>query len=150
MSVSAPAQVEALNGTIGKVVPTASSSSSTAAASSSSSSRRSARTAPPRMGLFDGLKKAFENEEFAEDDQRVRASHILAKGDDDVETISRAPLAPSSRKQLARRARSLSRALGAARSAWLCGWLCAWPMRGCVCVADAWLCGWPMRGCVCG
>ena len=37
------------------------------------------------MGLFDGLKAAFINEEFKEDDQRVRASHILVKGDDDVE-----------------------------------------------------------------
>ena len=37
------------------------------------------------MGLFDGLKKAFENEEFKEDDQRVRCRHILIKGDDDVE-----------------------------------------------------------------
>ena len=37
------------------------------------------------MGLFDGLKAAFTNEEFKEDDQRVRASHILVKGDDDIE-----------------------------------------------------------------
>ena len=37
------------------------------------------------MGLFDGLKKAFDNEEFKEDDQRVRCRHILIKGDDDVE-----------------------------------------------------------------
>lgn len=41
------------------------------------------------MGLFDGLAKAFANEEFAEADQRVRASHILVKGDDDVEKIAR-------------------------------------------------------------
>ena len=34
-----------------------------------------------------GLAKAFANEEFKEDDQRVRASHILIKGDEDVETI---------------------------------------------------------------
>ena len=40
-----------------------------------------------QMGLFDGLKAAFANEEFKEDDQRVRASHILVKGDEDVETI---------------------------------------------------------------
>lgn len=40
-----------------------------------------------RMGLFDAFAKAFENEEFKEDDRRVRASHILIKGDDDVETI---------------------------------------------------------------
>ena len=39
------------------------------------------------MGLFDGLKAAFANEPFKEDDQRVRASHILVKGDDDVERI---------------------------------------------------------------
>ena len=37
------------------------------------------------MGLFDGLKKAFVNEEFKEDDQRVRCRHILIKGDDDVD-----------------------------------------------------------------
>ena len=41
------------------------------------------------MGLFDGIAKAFANEEFAEEDQRVRASHILIKGDEDVETIAR-------------------------------------------------------------
>ena len=41
-----------------------------------------------RMGLFDNLAKAFANEEFKEDDQRVRASHILIKGDEDVETIT--------------------------------------------------------------
>lgn len=46
-----------------------------------------ARSAP-HMGLFDGLAAAFVNEEFKEDDQRVRASHILIKGDDDVETIT--------------------------------------------------------------
>ena len=34
-----------------------------------------------------GLGKAFANEEFKVDDQRVRASHILVKGDEDVETI---------------------------------------------------------------
>jgi len=39
------------------------------------------------MGLFDSLKSAFSNEEFKEDDQRVRASHILVKGEDDVERI---------------------------------------------------------------
>lgn len=41
-----------------------------------------------RMGLFDGLKAAFANEEFKEDDQRVRASHILVKGEGDVERIA--------------------------------------------------------------
>ena len=51
-------------------------------------------TVPPRcstvrMGLFDNLAKAFSNEDFAEDDKRVRASHILCKGDDDVERIAK-------------------------------------------------------------
>lgn len=41
-----------------------------------------------RMGLFDGFKAAFANEEFKEDDQRVRASHILVKGEGDVERIA--------------------------------------------------------------
>ena len=40
------------------------------------------------MGLFDSLAGAFANEEFKEDDQRVRASHILCKGDDDIERIA--------------------------------------------------------------
>jgi peptidyl-prolyl cis-trans isomerase C len=48
------------------------------------------------MGLFDGLKKAFVNEEFKEDDQRVRCRHILIKGDDDVDRrASRCPCAPA-------------------------------------------------------
>ena len=34
------------------------------------------------MGLFDGISKAFSNEDFKAQDQRVRASHILIKGDD--------------------------------------------------------------------
>ena len=34
------------------------------------------------MGLFDGITKAFFNEDFKSKDQRVRASHILIKGDD--------------------------------------------------------------------
>ena len=35
------------------------------------------------MGLFDGiLSKAFANEDFKSQDRRVRASHILIKGDD--------------------------------------------------------------------
>lgn len=33
-----------------------------------------------RMGLFDGITKAFSNEDFKGQDQRVRASHILIKG----------------------------------------------------------------------
>ena len=41
----------------------------------------------PALGLFDGLKAAFANEEFKADDQRVRASHILIKGDDSVDGI---------------------------------------------------------------
>ena len=45
------------------------------------------RSGTVEMGLFDGLKAAFANEEFKEDDQRVRASHILVKGDDDIEQI---------------------------------------------------------------
>ena len=52
-------------------------------------SRLSRVSSAPVMGLFDGLKAAFANEEFKEDDQRVRASHILIKGDDDVETIAK-------------------------------------------------------------
>ena len=47
----------------------------------------SIRVPPPRMGLFDALGAAFKNEEFKEDDRRVRASHILCKGDDDVDKI---------------------------------------------------------------
>ena len=42
------------------------------------------------MGLFDGIAKAFTNEDFKAQDQRVRASHILIKGDDSdqvMETI---------------------------------------------------------------
>ena len=61
---------------------------------SGSRSARGLRGAPGQrrsgtvdMGLFDGLKAAFANEEFKEDDQRVRASHILVKGDDDIEQI---------------------------------------------------------------
>ena len=44
-------------------------------------SRRHAPTSL-RMGLFDGIAKAFSNEDFTGQDQRVRASHILIKGDD--------------------------------------------------------------------
>ena len=47
------------------------------------------------MGLFDGLKKAFTNEEFKEDDQRVQCRHILLKGDDDVERLVAWPCAPA-------------------------------------------------------
>jgi parvulin-like peptidyl-prolyl isomerase len=34
------------------------------------------------MGLFDGITSAFSNQDFKSKDQRVRASHILIKGDD--------------------------------------------------------------------
>ena len=46
------------------------------------------RAVTPAMGLFDAFAAAFSNEEFKEDDQRVRASHILCKGDDDIERIT--------------------------------------------------------------
>eukprot|EP00563_Minutocellus_polymorphus_P018092 CAMPEP_0197725814 /NCGR_PEP_ID=MMETSP1434-20131217/11282_1 /TAXON_ID=265543 /ORGANISM="Minutocellus polymorphus, Strain CCMP3303" /LENGTH=191 /DNA_ID=CAMNT_0043311511 /DNA_START=92 /DNA_END=667 /DNA_ORIENTATION=- len=36
-----------------------------------------------RMGMFDGIAKAFSNQDFKEQDQQVRASHILIKGQDD-------------------------------------------------------------------
>ena len=51
------------------------------------SGRCSHRSGSATMGLFDGLKAAFVNEEFKQDDQRVRASHILIKGDDDIERV---------------------------------------------------------------
>ncbi len=34
------------------------------------------------MGFFDGISKAFSNQDYKSQDQRVRASHILIKGDD--------------------------------------------------------------------
>jgi len=40
-----------------------------------------------KMGLFDGITKAFGNTDFKESDMRVRASHILIKGDNNVEKI---------------------------------------------------------------
>ena len=40
-----------------------------------------------RMGLFDGIAKAFSNEDFKAQDQRVRASHILIKGDDSDQVL---------------------------------------------------------------
>ena len=43
-------------------------------------SSASSRAGMPRMGLFDSLKSAFANEEFKEDDQRVRASLKTARG----------------------------------------------------------------------
>lgn len=45
------------------------------------------RVPAARMGIFDAIGKAFANEEFKEDDQRVRASHILCKGEDDFDKI---------------------------------------------------------------
>eukprot|EP00588_Corethron_pennatum_P007313 CAMPEP_0194285526 /NCGR_PEP_ID=MMETSP0169-20130528/30396_1 /TAXON_ID=218684 /ORGANISM="Corethron pennatum, Strain L29A3" /LENGTH=145 /DNA_ID=CAMNT_0039031671 /DNA_START=189 /DNA_END=626 /DNA_ORIENTATION=+ len=41
------------------------------------------------MGFFDGIASAFTNKDYKENDQRIRASHILIKGDDDIETIDR-------------------------------------------------------------
>lgn len=37
------------------------------------------------MGLFDGIAKAFSNQDFQSQDQRVRASHILIKDTGDVD-----------------------------------------------------------------
>jgi parvulin-like peptidyl-prolyl isomerase len=34
------------------------------------------------MGIFDNISKAFSNQDYGSQDQRVRASHILIKGDD--------------------------------------------------------------------
>eukprot|EP00534_Pseudo-nitzschia_fraudulenta_P004431 CAMPEP_0201138362 /NCGR_PEP_ID=MMETSP0850-20130426/55891_1 /ASSEMBLY_ACC=CAM_ASM_000622 /TAXON_ID=183588 /ORGANISM="Pseudo-nitzschia fraudulenta, Strain WWA7" /LENGTH=151 /DNA_ID=CAMNT_0047409755 /DNA_START=210 /DNA_END=665 /DNA_ORIENTATION=+ len=39
------------------------------------------------MGIFDGIAKAFSNENFKVQDQRVRASHILIKGDDSDQVL---------------------------------------------------------------
>lgn len=39
------------------------------------------------MGMFDGIAKAFSNKEYKENDRRVRASHILIKGDGAIEKI---------------------------------------------------------------
>ena len=51
---------------------------------SSTASYSVSRTSTARMGLFDQIAKAFQNEEFKEDDQRL--AH-LAKGDDDLDRI---------------------------------------------------------------
>lgn len=40
------------------------------------------RSAVLHMSFFDGISKAFENKEYKPQDQRVRASHILIKGED--------------------------------------------------------------------
>jgi parvulin-like peptidyl-prolyl isomerase len=39
------------------------------------------------MGLFDGIAKAFSNQDFKAQDLRVRASHILIKGDDTDQVV---------------------------------------------------------------
>jgi hypothetical protein len=39
------------------------------------------------MGWFDGVAKAFGNQDYKDQDLRVRASHILIKGDNDLEKI---------------------------------------------------------------
>ena len=39
------------------------------------------------MGLFDGITKAFTNQDYKAEDQRVRASHILIKGDDSDQVL---------------------------------------------------------------
>jgi len=40
------------------------------------------------MGLFDSVTKAFTNQNFKSRDQRVRASHILLKGDDSDQVLT--------------------------------------------------------------
>ena len=42
-----------------------------------------------QMGFFDGISKAFANQEYKAEDQRVRASHILIKGDDVSQVLGR-------------------------------------------------------------
>jgi hypothetical protein len=39
------------------------------------------------MGWLDGVAKAFGNQDYKDQDLRVRASHILIKGDNDLEKI---------------------------------------------------------------
>lgn len=39
------------------------------------------------MGWFDGMAKAFDNQDYKEQDIRVRASHILLKGENNLEKI---------------------------------------------------------------
>ena len=67
------------------VAPLGATAFSTANACSTAPRQRAAVS----MGLFDALQSAFSNEEFVEDDRRVRASHILIKGDNDVETVAK-------------------------------------------------------------
>mmetsp|Transcript_35154 Transcript_35154/g.38063 ORF Transcript_35154/g.38063 Transcript_35154/m.38063 type:complete len:189 (+) Transcript_35154:49-615(+) len=40
------------------------------------------------MGLFDGVTKAFTNQDFKKRDQRVGASHILIKGEDSDQVLT--------------------------------------------------------------
>uniref|UniRef100_A0A7S3V404 Peptidyl-prolyl cis-trans isomerase n=1 Tax=Chaetoceros debilis TaxID=122233 RepID=A0A7S3V404_9STRA len=42
-----------------------------------------------KMGLFDGISSAFSNQDYKAKDQRVRASHILIKGDDVEEVLGK-------------------------------------------------------------
>ena len=53
-----------------------------AALSFQESARSRSRSLTLQMGFFDGISKAFSNQEYTSQDQRVRASHILIKGDD--------------------------------------------------------------------
>ena len=57
-------------------------STTTTSTTTEFSSQSSMKSTSLKMGLFDGFSKAFSNQEFKADDQRVRASHILIKGDD--------------------------------------------------------------------
>jgi hypothetical protein len=41
------------------------------------------------MGFFDGISSAFSNQDYKAQDQRVRASHILIKGDDVEEVLGK-------------------------------------------------------------
>lgn len=41
------------------------------------------------MGFFDGISKAFTNQDYKTQDQRVRASHILIKGDDVSQVLTK-------------------------------------------------------------
>jgi len=57
--------------------------------STTTTSRRCGGVATPLcMGLFDGISKAFNNKDFKSQDQRVRASHILIKGEDSDEVLT--------------------------------------------------------------
>jgi peptidyl-prolyl cis-trans isomerase C len=57
--------------------------------STATASRRCGAFASPLyMGLFDGISKAFNNQDFKSQDQRVRASHILIKGEDSDEVLT--------------------------------------------------------------